>query len=118
MYEEDTTTEEFDFEAHARTSAEAYRKVQQNYLQIAETVKHVLEESLRASEVAIHSIQARAKEMESFYRKVNQPSGSDPKVPKYPEPLKQITDLAGVRAIAFFPKTLTDIDHYVVCYLV
>lgn len=45
--------------------------------------------------------------------KAEQPSEPDPSRPKYPVPLAQITDLAGVRVIAFFPATLTLIDEVV-----
>jgi putative GTP pyrophosphokinase len=40
-------------------------------------------------------------------------SNDDPGVPKYNDPLRQITDLAGVRIIAFFPKTLANVEAMV-----
>ena len=43
--------------------------------------------------------------MESFGTKASKPSELDPDQPKYPNPLSDITDLAGVRVITFFPKT-------------
>ncbi len=49
----------------------------------------------------------------SFGRKSGTPSETDPNSPKYPEPLKQITDLAGVRIIAYFPKTVTEINSLI-----
>jgi ppGpp synthetase/RelA/SpoT-type nucleotidyltranferase len=41
------------------------------------------------------------------------PSEADATKPKYAEPLEEITDLAGVRVIAFFPGTLSSIDSVI-----
>ena len=35
---------------------------------------------------------------------------TNPTKPKYPRPLEQITNLAGVRVITYFPKTLGEVD--------
>jgi putative GTP pyrophosphokinase len=38
---------------------------------------------------------------------------SDPAKPKYPDPLKEVTDLAGIRVITFFPRTVAQVDAVV-----
>ena len=58
----------------------------------------------------MHSVQERAKDPESFGRKASKPAKDDPSKPMYPHPLVQITDLAAVRIIAYFPRTLEEID--------
>ena len=58
----------------------------------------------------MHSVQARAKDPASLGRKAAQPSDGDPTKPKYPGPLEQISGLAAVRVITYFPSTLDDID--------
>jgi putative GTP pyrophosphokinase len=70
----------------------------------------VLSASLTANNVTFHEIEARAKDLESFGKKAAKPLESDPRRPKYPRPLEQITDLAGTRIITFFPKTLSAVD--------
>jgi putative GTP pyrophosphokinase len=39
------------------------------------------------------------------------PSESDPEAPRYPDPLSQITDLAAVRVITFFTRTVSQVDE-------
>jgi ppGpp synthetase/RelA/SpoT-type nucleotidyltranferase len=46
----------------------------------------------------------------SFGRKASKPAKEDPDKPMYPSPLEQITDLAAIRIITFFPRTIEDID--------
>ena len=60
--------------------------------------------------IKVQSVQHRAKNPSSFGHKAAIPSEEDPDAPKYPEPLKQITGLAGVRIITYFPGTVKDID--------
>ena len=54
----------------------------------------------------MNSVDARAKEPASFAEKAATPSEDDPNRPKYEDPLVDITDLAGVRIITFFPRTI------------
>ena len=55
-------------------------------------------------------MQHRAKDANSLGRKAAIPSEIDPNRPKYPDPLRQITDLAGVRIITQVLGTLDDVD--------
>jgi putative GTP pyrophosphokinase len=91
---EATRAKEFDFGAHAGTAVERYRMVRPDYELLAEVAKRLLIEMLRASGIRIHSVEARAKSLESFEKKVAKPSDYDPRKPKYEVALREITDLA------------------------
>jgi ppGpp synthetase/RelA/SpoT-type nucleotidyltranferase len=106
---EPTNSEEFDFGGHARKSVERYRTVRPDYELLAEVAKRLLIEMLRASDIRPHSVEARAKSLESFEKKVSKPSETDPRKPKYVDPLREITDLAGVRVITFLPRTVDQV---------
>ena len=101
----------FNFRAHEQMAATAYLKHHGSYEDLASIVKRVLEEALKRRGIKVHSVQARAKEPASFGKKAVQPSEVDPTQPKYPHPLEQITDLAGIRIITYFPSTLDEIDR-------
>jgi len=73
-------------------------------------VKRILREILKDQGIGFHSIESRAKELESFKRKIQKTS--DDGGPKYADPLKEITDLAAVRVIVFttsFVQTVCDV---------
>jgi putative GTP pyrophosphokinase len=105
--------ESFDFDQHREAAIRRYRFVKGLYEEFAEVLRHILGEALAAASVKIHSIEARAKSIESFGKKASRPSNSDPSLPQYRDPLSEITDLAGVRVISFFPKTLKDVDRVI-----
>jgi ppGpp synthetase/RelA/SpoT-type nucleotidyltranferase len=102
--------EEFDFEKHANIAVAEYLQCRDFYKDLALSVRRILEEGLATRGVYYHSIQARAKTPDSFRRKAALPSQDDPDAPKYIKPLSQITDLAGLRIITYFPKTLDEVD--------
>ena len=95
----------FDFEEHRRKAVAVYQRRRPLFQAFAETVRGILTEALRADRIQVASVEARAKDVESFGIKASKPSESDLERPKYPDPLENITDLAGVRVITFFPKT-------------
>ena len=101
----------FDFGTHEQAAVTAYLKLRGFYERLAVKVKGILEEALERKGIQVHSVQARAKEPSSFGKKAAQPSEADSERPKYPRPLEQITDLAGVRIITYFPGTLEEIDR-------
>ncbi len=101
----------FDFKNHEQASVTAYLKRRGFYAELASVVRRILEESPKSRGIKVHSVEARAKDPSSFGKKAAQPSDEDPGKPRYPNPLEQITDLAGVRVIAYFPNTLADIDR-------
>ena len=106
----DETDDSFDFEAHEQQAVTAYLEKHAFYEDLAAVIRRIIEESLKRRRINVQSVQSRAKDPASFGRKAAQPSDDDPTKPKYPRPLVQITDLAGVRVITYFPSTLDEID--------
>jgi ppGpp synthetase/RelA/SpoT-type nucleotidyltranferase len=104
---------EFDFEQHRLKAIEQYQKVHPLFEEFAYVLKNVLAEAFNANSIKIHSIEARAKAIDSFGKKVTGQSLEQPNQPKYPHPLSDITDLAGVRVITFFPITLDLVDKII-----
>jgi ppGpp synthetase/RelA/SpoT-type nucleotidyltranferase len=100
----------FDFEAHRRAAIDEYAKVRPLYEEFSRTVANILTEALTRKGVKVHSIQGRAKELESFGQKVMRHSDTEPEVPKYASPMKDITDLAAARVITFFPRTTDEVE--------
>lgn len=103
----------FDFDTHEKVAISAYRERHGFYESLAATIKRIVEETLKRREIRVLSVQARAKEPSSFGRKAAQPSEADSERPKYPRPLEQITDLAGVRVITYFPGTVGEINQII-----
>ncbi|WP_271617943.1 GTP pyrophosphokinase [Bradyrhizobium sp. CCBAU 51745] len=99
---------------HADRALVEYLRVQPFYLDLAEVVARIAKQSLDSRGIKIHSVQSRAKDPSSFGRKASTPLEEAPSTPKYLEPLKQITDLAGVRIITHFLDTLGDVDQMLV----
>lgn len=109
----DDQTAPFDFEAHRLRAIEDYQRIRPLYDGVAAVVKKILEETLDARDGRFHSIEARAKEIDSLGRKVTEQSDADPSKPKYPNPMTDITDLSGVRVITFFPRTLESVGQII-----
>lgn len=103
--------QDFDFEAHRDRAVKAYRGIRHRYEVYATHLRNILREALSVKNIQIHSIEARAKDIESFANKAIKPSTENPNLPKYPNPLSEITDLAGIRIIAFLPKTIQEIEE-------
>jgi len=100
----------FDFEAHKNKTVSDYLRVESYYKDFALSVARILDECLKRKQIKIHSIQNRQKDPNSLGKKACIPSDTDPSLPKYENPLKEITDLAGIRIIAHFPGTIDEID--------
>lgn len=101
----------FDFAAHERAAIAEYLKVRPFYDDLAGGIARIIEECLKQRQIKVHSVQHRAKDPTSFGHKASIPSEADPAAPKYPKPIEQVMDLAGVRVITHFPSTLKDIDR-------
>ena len=99
----------FNFEAHRKSAVEQYEKKRQVYEDFAFTVRDILSDAAETRSLKINVIQCRAKERESFARKAATPDEQNPGGPKYKNPLSDITDLAGVRVITFFPSTVKQV---------
>ena len=106
---EEEQDEQFDFVEHRRAAVEEYRRIRGRYEAFAQAVKEILVQALRAADIRVSSVEPRAKDPESFGAKAELPSDSDHREPKYRRPIDEITDLAGVRIIAFFPRALASI---------
>ena len=103
---EEDPTSSFDFEAHRDSAVEDYRRVRGTYEDFAAALKRILIDSLKTKGLTFHSVDARAKDIDSFGEKSETPSDDDHSRPRYESPLDEITDLAGVRIITYFPRTV------------
>lgn len=103
----------FDFENHGRSAANDYARQRGLYADFAETIKAILVDVVRRADIKCNSIDARAKTVESFARKAATPAEGHPDAPKYPEPLRQITDLSGVRVITFSPRAVSEVGQLI-----
>jgi putative GTP pyrophosphokinase len=72
-------------------------------------IENILREAIESRGLKVNVIQSRAKEEESFGKKAATPSAQNPGEPKYKDPMSEITDLAGVRVITFFPSTVNEV---------
>jgi hypothetical protein len=86
----------FDFEEHRRAAVEEYQQVQGLYIAFSETLRSIVKEALVSANLKVASVECRAKTPESFGKKASQPSTEDPEIPKYKDPMHEITDLSGV----------------------
>ncbi len=101
--------EPFSFAEHRRNAVEKYLRVRDQYQELSTAVRDILIQALKARAIRVNSIEARAKDPASFGTKAETPSEVNPQAPKYPNPLRDITDLAGIRIITFFPRTVDEI---------
>lgn len=101
--------EVFDPVTYGERAAAAYREKRSLYADFARCLKTLLEEALRGSDVKTHSIDARAKTLDSFAKKAAQVHPLDPTRPKYEDPLSEIEDMAGVRVITFLPTAVEQV---------
>lgn len=103
----------FDFAKHRSDAVDAYLRARPDYESFALAVRDVLRQSLTQLGTKVQSVEARAKDVESFGDKAILPSEHDPNVPKYAAPLREITDLSGVRVITYFPKAVKTVDDVI-----
>jgi putative GTP pyrophosphokinase len=99
----------FDFPAHRRNAVERYSRVRDRYERFATVVRNILRAALEREGIQVLSVDSRAKSTDSFGDKAASRSEADPTRPKYPRPLEEITDMAGVRVVAFFPKSIDQV---------
>jgi ppGpp synthetase/RelA/SpoT-type nucleotidyltranferase len=103
--------EGFDFEAHGQRAVAEYGRLRPLYEDLAACVQDILRRSLQTHRIKIASVDARAKAIESFGAKAVMRSAFDPRRPKYPNPMQEITDLAAIRVITFFLRAVDDVDR-------
>jgi len=87
-----------------------YESLRPTYEGFSGLVRQILTDKLRERAVRIHSIEARVKSAESVERKILRMF--EPKRASYAveDLLRWVTDLAAVRVITFFPRTVSEID--------
>jgi ppGpp synthetase/RelA/SpoT-type nucleotidyltranferase len=100
----------FDFDAHRQQAVDAYQPLVPGYADFSRAVYSIIRTCLSREGIKVNSTEYRAKDPESFGRKVEEADDDNPSRPKYPSPLEDITDLAGVRVITFFRNTLEVVE--------
>ncbi|EII2397809.1 hypothetical protein MOU94_004354 [Vibrio parahaemolyticus] len=73
-----------------------YSDLRSKYVLLADKMKILLAELLRANGVKFHLVEARAKTVDSFREKIRRPGKS------YQDPLQELSDLCGVRLITYY----------------
>ena len=100
-------------ESHYRKAVDSYQACRHIYELFASEVERILKVALTRQNIKVASIVGRAKGVESFGKKASKPSPLNPDLPKYNDPMNEITDQAGVRVITFFPKTIDEVDKVI-----
>src|SRR5665213_859125 len=89
----------FDFEVHGNDAATVYARQRHLYIELSQVVQRLVKNHLEDQNIQVSSVDARAKEVDSFRNKARSASDYDPEAPKYRAPLLEIDDLAGVRIV-------------------
>lgn len=105
--------EVFNFDEHKKNAIEIYKPLFPLYERYSESIRSLLATCIKEKSLKIHSIEARAKSIDSFSIKSITPSEENPEQPKYPNPIKNITDLSGIRVITFFLDTISKIEKII-----
>jgi ppGpp synthetase/RelA/SpoT-type nucleotidyltranferase len=97
----------FDFENYRIKNIKEYKKVFPIYESFTLTLYELIKKFLGNRNLKYYTIEHRAKDYKSFGAKSSIPSDEDPNSPKYDDPLKQITDISGIRVITYFLDTIS-----------
>jgi putative GTP pyrophosphokinase len=73
--------------------------------QLSKKVETIIQEILIDNKIPIHAIYSRAKEIDSYSKKIEDS--------KYTDPISQITDLSGIRIIAYVESDLDKISKII-----
>lgn len=85
---------------------EEYNKLIPTYGQLASTMKDLLTHLLKQEQIDyLHPVQSRTKPLMSFQEKITRK--------KYTDPIKEITDLAGIRVIVFYPDEIARVKDVI-----
>ena len=103
----------FDFESHRKNAVEQFSRKRELYEDFAWAVRDILADATKTRGLKVNEIQCRAKETKSFGKKAITHNEQNPEEPKYKDPMADITDLAGVRVITFFPSTVNEVCQLV-----
>lgn len=86
---------------------EEYNKIRPTYEVFTSRLKLLLESLLDSENINYHLIEARTKDPKSFEEKIRRKSV------KYLDPLKEITDLSGLRIILYYQKDVDFVDEII-----
>lgn len=103
----------FDFAAHRQRAIDEYQPIRELYADYALAVYSVLKARLARDDVKVNSLEHRAKSVESLGEKAAKPTEEDPNRARYPSPVDDITDIAGVRVITHFLSTEQLVDQII-----
>lgn len=78
------------------------------YEQLSKKVESIIQEIISDQKIPIHAIFSRAKDVESFSKKIEDP--------KYTDPSKQVTDLSGIRIITYVESDMVKIAKLLKSY--
>ncbi|MBU3101928.1 MULTISPECIES: GTP pyrophosphokinase [Clostridium] len=108
---EKLATAKFDFKLHQQNAIDEFTKFRPLHEAFSITIQTILKKCLDDKNIKYHSIEARAKSINSFAEKASKPSKNNINLPKYKNPIEEITDLTGVRIITFFPITINAVNQ-------
>ncbi len=100
-----------DYQTLLNNAVEEYKLKRPLYEEFVNALKRILNDTLRSTSLKIHSIEGRAKSVESFAEKASRPSDVDHNKLKYDRPVEQITDLSGVRIIVWLPSDVDKVNE-------
>lgn len=103
----------FDFTDHRLQAIGDYEKVHDLYEECAHAAQSVLRIALLDEHVKVQTIAARGKAVESFGDKAARSADNHPNEPKCPVPLREITDMAGVRVIVYLLDHRDEVDKLI-----
>lgn len=82
---------------------EEYKKLEKSYSAFAFKLKDLLHDIASNKNIAVHTVEARAKSVDSFAKKISRADKS------YLNPLEEVTDLCGLRVILYYQ---SDVDLF------
>ncbi|MGC4967375.1 GTP pyrophosphokinase [Streptomyces globisporus] len=111
--EDEPDSDEFDFNRHAALAKSEYEQLYPLYDEFSSVVESIIDTCLSNSKISTHSITSRPKSIDGLYRKAKKASSDNPNSPRYGNPLREITDLAGVRVITYFLSVVQDVEEVI-----
>jgi ppGpp synthetase/RelA/SpoT-type nucleotidyltranferase len=91
-----------EFDAHRRRAELEYQHRRGVYVDFTTAMASIVRAGVKSAGIDVHTIESRAKDVESFGRKAALPAADDSRRLQYTQPLAQVTDLAGVRVVTYF----------------
>lgn len=82
-----------------------YEHIRPSYEKLVEEITYILKEKLKLSDVRVADVSGRAKTPENFKEKIGRK--------RYKNPLREITDLAGVRVVCYYEPDLATVHEII-----